>query len=65
MYIVFFFFFFFFFFRFRFKEWALPISEMKWKHVIIYKYLMPMIADILILGVTVFELCAACIGIVD
>ena len=32
--------------------WSLR-NEM-WKNVIMYKYFMPMIADILILGVTVF-----------
>ena len=33
--------------------WRL-LNEKMWKNVIIYKYLMPMIADILIVGVTVF-----------
>ena len=33
--------------------WRL-LDEKMWENVIIYKYLMPMIADILIVGVTVF-----------
>ena len=37
--------------------WPL-LNEKLWKNVIIYKYLMPMIADILILGVTVFIMCS-------
>ena len=41
------------------------LMKKMWEKVIVYKYLMPMKADILILGVTVIKLCAACIRIVD